>query len=253
MSERPRASLCPRSPSSASSSRSSTTPCSTRRPERRWPSTAAVEGGAAAIRVADHGSGIHGIAPEAVFERFARSTRERTPTKLRARAVPRAGCRVPCRRQRRGREHLGCRDDVPPEAAGRGLNSEERGADRGGFVGDDVDRGPVEPAGDAAVVGDHDAGAGTAIARPRSGRRSPRRPRRSPRGRRERGCRPPRMRSTHPASGLTGARVDDVVAALGRPRRRDRAVVHLECRNDLPGAAGVGDADVPAPVRARER
>ena len=36
--------------------------------------TAAVEGGTAAIRVADHGSGIHGIAPDAVFERFARST-----------------------------------------------------------------------------------------------------------------------------------------------------------------------------------
>lgn len=36
--------------------------------------TAVVEGGTAAIRVADHGSGIHGIAPDAVFERFARST-----------------------------------------------------------------------------------------------------------------------------------------------------------------------------------
>lgn len=36
--------------------------------------TAVIEGGAAAIRVADRGSGIHGIAPDAVFERFARST-----------------------------------------------------------------------------------------------------------------------------------------------------------------------------------
>lgn len=36
--------------------------------------TTTVEDGVAEIRVADHGSGIHGIAPDAVFERFARST-----------------------------------------------------------------------------------------------------------------------------------------------------------------------------------
>ena len=36
--------------------------------------SATVEDGAAAIRVTDHGSGIHGIAPDAVFERFARSS-----------------------------------------------------------------------------------------------------------------------------------------------------------------------------------
>ena len=35
--------------------------------------SATVEDGAAAIRVTDHGSGIRGIAPDAVFERFARS------------------------------------------------------------------------------------------------------------------------------------------------------------------------------------
>jgi two-component system OmpR family sensor kinase len=35
--------------------------------------TAVVEGGTAAIRVADRGPGIHGIAPNEVFERFARS------------------------------------------------------------------------------------------------------------------------------------------------------------------------------------
>ena len=35
--------------------------------------TAVVEGGTAAIRVADRGPGIHGIAPDEVFERFARS------------------------------------------------------------------------------------------------------------------------------------------------------------------------------------
>ena len=34
---------------------------------------ATLEDGAAVIRVVDHGSGIHGIAPDAVFERFARS------------------------------------------------------------------------------------------------------------------------------------------------------------------------------------
>ena len=36
--------------------------------------SATVEDGAVAIRVVDHGSGIHGIAPDEVFERFARST-----------------------------------------------------------------------------------------------------------------------------------------------------------------------------------
>jgi two-component system OmpR family sensor kinase len=36
--------------------------------------TTVVEGGTVAIRVADRGSGIHGIAPDEVFERFARST-----------------------------------------------------------------------------------------------------------------------------------------------------------------------------------
>jgi signal transduction histidine kinase len=35
--------------------------------------SATVEDGDVAIRVADHGSGIHGIAPDKVFERFARS------------------------------------------------------------------------------------------------------------------------------------------------------------------------------------
>jgi K+-sensing histidine kinase KdpD len=36
--------------------------------------SAGVEEGAAAVRVTDRGSGIHGIAPDAVFERFARSS-----------------------------------------------------------------------------------------------------------------------------------------------------------------------------------